>query len=131
MTEIERARAEQLAYHGAEADRFGVLLSQGLDRLGDWTYRHPASTALSTWRGVTRWAGVDQSYRWHIDREILLQQGKGPFYCPTCHDRPAVGWKALACYDCAWEGHLAVKALEVAQSLGETWERYHAKEKAS
>lgn len=122
MTDIRAAREMQLAYHSGEADRLGALLNEGLDRLESWTYRAPASDDLASWRGVARWCGVEKSYRWHIDREILLRHDGGPFYCPACHDRPGDGWKALGCYECAWVGFLADEALEMARELSRAWQ---------
>lgn len=122
-SEIEGARAKQLA---AEATRYknlcAVMREAGAEQ-ADWSYSPPRSDDWTEWCPVARYTAADLRYRQTGETWALLRLGGGPFYCPACSKRPGDGWKPRLCLTCWWEsdGGGYDQALKAARQLGRRW----------
>ena len=121
--EVDAAREAQLAYHTTNARTMGDLLQRGNRDIKDWSYRPPADDDWREWKGVTRWFAGLKIYEAHIYREVALEDGRGPFYCPMHDLKPEKGWQAMTCIDCEWTDSLYDEALSRARAHGKAWKQ--------
>lgn len=119
---LDGARQAQADHYQALARGYCAQMLEGTAADGGiqhWTHVEPASPALETWTGATRWWGVEQLYRMACDREGDLRSGRGPYYCRTCEERPGNGWRAHNCMDCDWAATGADIALKRSRDFGQ------------